>query len=288
MASVKSGYVVVDGIRTHYLEGGVGPTVAFMHSGEFGGCAELSWEFNIEAFADHFRVVAPDWLGFGRTDKLFDFAAGRARSLGHMRRFFEVMDITEADFVGNSMGGSNLARIAAARPVIFPIRSLVLASGGGYAPDSEARRKLLRYDGSDESMRELLDGMFFDKEKWVDNAAYRARRQEFAHLPGAWECAAAARFKAPFAEQKGQFGQPDTTPYENIAVPTLLVAGAEDQLRLPGYAHEVGAKIPDSEVIVYDNAAHCPHIERAEEFNAAAIAFLKKVHQKTGIAAEAA
>ena len=71
-------------------------------------------------------------------------------------------------------------------------------------------------------------------------------------------------------------------------MPTLLVAGAEDQLRLPGYAHEVGAKIPDSEVIVYDNAAHCPHIERAEEFNAAAIAFLKKVHEKKGIAAEAA
>ena len=56
MALGKSRYVVVDGIRTHYLEGGVGPTVAFMHSGEFGGCAELSWEFNIEAFADHFRV----------------------------------------------------------------------------------------------------------------------------------------------------------------------------------------------------------------------------------------
>ena len=284
MASVSSKFVVVDGINTHYLEGGNGPALVFLHSGEFGGAAEVSWEFNIDAFAEHFHVIAPDWLGFGRTDKVFDFEKGRARTLGHMRRFLEVMAIGEADFVGNSMGGSNLARIAAARPVILPIRSLVLASGGGYAPDSDARKKLLRYDGTDRSMREMLDGLFFDKEKWVDNAEYRARRQVFARMPGAWECASAARFKAPFVEATGQFGKPDATPYENIEVPTLLIAGANDELRLPGYAHEVGAKIPDSEVVVFDDAAHCPHIEHAEKFNQLAIAFLKKIHHKKGIA----
>lgn len=288
MTSVYSRYVMVDGVRTHYLDGGGGPTVVFLHSGEFGGCAELSWEFNIDAFAEHFHVVAPDWLGFGRTDKLFDFAGGRARTFEHIRRFLEVMDIAEADFVGNSMGGSNLARIAAARPVIFPIRSLVLASGGGFAPDSEARRKLLSYDGSDDAMRDVLDGLFFDKENWVDNADYLARRQTFAHMPGAWECTAAARFKAPFNEAGGHFGQPDATPYENIEVPTLLIAGAEDRLRQPGYAVELAERIPDCEAEVFDNAGHCPHIECAERFNEAAIAFLKKVHAKKGIAAKAA
>ncbi len=288
MASVHSRYVMVDGIRTHYLEGGDGPAVVFLHSGEFGGCAELSWEFNIAAFAGHFHVIAPDWLGFGRTDKLFDFAQGRARTFAHMRRFFEIMDIAEADFVGNSMGGSNLARIAAARPVIFPIRSLVLASGGGFSPDTEARRKLLAYDGTDQSMRELLDGMFFDKKKWVDDAGYIARRQQFAHIPGAWECTSAARFKAPFVETRGQFGQPDATPYEDIAVPVLMVAGANDELRQPGYADELGKRIPDCELHVYENSGHCPHIEHADKFNPTAIAFLKKVHEKNGIAAAAA
>ena len=49
------------------------------------------------------------------------------------------MAIDEADFIGNSMGGSNLARIAAASPVIFPIRSLVLCSGGGFTPETDER-----------------------------------------------------------------------------------------------------------------------------------------------------
>jgi len=285
MKGIRSRFVNVDGVRTHYLEGGEGPTVLFMHSGEFGACAELSWEFNLEAFAKHFRVVAPDWLGFGRTDKVFDFANGRDRVFGHMRRFFEVMDIVEADFVGNSMGGSNLIRIAAARPVIFPIRSLVASSGGGFAPATQARQQLLDYDGTPKAMRALLDGLFYNKKKWVDDPAYIRKRQKYALIPGTWECTAAVRFRRPNPKTKagGQFGNPDNTPYEKIAVPTLLIAGKQDQLREPGYAPKLAKRIPGAKVTVYDKAMHCPHIEHAARFNREAIAFLKQVHKKLGV-----
>jgi pimeloyl-ACP methyl ester carboxylesterase len=281
-SAVRSRTVNVDGIRTHYLEAGEGPTVVFLHSGEFGGCAEISWEFNLDAFARHFRCIAPDWLGFGRTDKVFDFADGRTRSLEHMRRFLEVMDIREADFVGNSMGGSNLARIAAARPVIFPIRSLVLCPGGGYAPATEARQKLLAYDGTPAAMRALLDGMFFDKRKWVDNAAYIRRRQKYALIPGAWECTSAPRLKRPNQKTAGQFGNPDSTPYESIEAPVLLVAGRNDELREKGYAPKLGKRMQNCTVKVYEKSGHCPHIEHAARFNREAIAFLKGVHRKLG------
>jgi pimeloyl-ACP methyl ester carboxylesterase len=281
---IKSRYINVDGIRTHYLEAGEGPTVVFMHSGEFGGCAELSWEFNLPAFAKHFRVIAPDWLGFGHTDKVFDFANGRDRVFNHMIRFFEIMDIQEADFIGNSMGGSNLARIAAARPVIFPIRSLVLASGGGFAPATEARQQLLDYDGSPKAMRALLDGLFYNKKKWVDNPAYIRKRQKFATIPGTWECTAAVRFKRPTIKKAGgQFGNPDATPYENIDVPVYMVAGKQDRLREPGYAPKLAKRIKGAKVAVYDQACHCPHIEHAARFNREAIAFLKGVHKKLGV-----
>ena len=281
---IRSRYINVDGVRTHYLEGGEGPIVMFMHSGEFGGAAELSWEFNLPAFAKHFRVIAPDWLGFGRTEKVFDFANGRDRVFNHMIRFFEIMDIKEADFVGNSMGGSNLARIAAARPVIFPIRSLVLASGGGFAPATDARQQLLDYDGSPKAMRALLDGLFFNKKKWVDNPAYIRKRQQLATIPGAWECTAAVRFRRPTIKSGGgQFGNPDATPYENIAVPTFMIAGKQDRLREPGYAPKLAKRIPGAKVAVYDKACHCPHIEHAARFNREAIAFLKGVHKKLGV-----
>lgn len=279
MAAIRSRYVDVDGIRTHYLEAGDGPVVVLLHSGEFGGAAEISWEFTIPALAEHFRVVAPDWLGFGRTDKLFDFAAARARVYRHMQRFLEVMAIDEADFMGNSMGGSNLARIAADETPIFPIRSVILASGGGFAPDTEARKTLLSYDGTPEAMRGLLNAMLYDP-KWGDDAAYVARRQELALMPGAWECTAAARFRSPAAQAASSgFGAPDATRYENIAFPTLIVAGAEDRLREPGYAPKLAQRIPDCEVHVLEGCGHCPNIEMAETFNEIVIGFLRRLHR---------
>ncbi|MGE3248479.1 MAG: alpha/beta fold hydrolase, partial [Beijerinckiaceae bacterium] len=56
-------YVSVDGIRTHYFEAGDAhrgkrPTILLLHSAEFGGCAEFSWERNMPAFAERYHVLA--------------------------------------------------------------------------------------------------------------------------------------------------------------------------------------------------------------------------------------
>lgn len=280
---IESKYVAVDGVDTHYLEAGDpdAPTVALLHSGEFGGCAEISWEFAVPALAEHFHVVAPDWLGFGRTDKVFDFADPRGRVYRHIQRFFEELGIPEADFIGNSMGGSNLARIIADPPPILPVRSAVLCSGGGFTPLTEERKTLLAYDGTVEAMRSLLHAMLHDP-KWGDDDAYVAKRQEMALLPGAWECASAPRLKRPERNEgaKQDFGAPDNTVYENVAVPVLIVAGANDPLRSPGYSLELAERIPDNEHHVYENCGHCPNIEHADRFNGHAIDFLKRVHAR--------
>ncbi|MDE0175580.1 MAG: alpha/beta hydrolase [Defluviicoccus sp.] len=278
MTEIASKYVDVDGIRTHYLEAGEGPVVVLLHSGEYGGAAEISWQFTVPALASEFRVVAPDWLGFGRTDKVFDFGDARSRVYRHMQRFVEVMGIGEADFIGNSMGGSNLARIAATEPDLLPLRSIVLCSGGGFTPETEERKVLLAYDGSEDAMRALVKAMLHDP-KWGDDDAHVARRQEFATMKGAWECQSAPRLRPPAAEKAGSgFGTPDNTPYENISVPTLIVAGANDPLREPDYAPGLAARIDGAEVDVYENCGHCPNIEHADRFNAQVLDFLRRVN----------
>ncbi|HUY20589.1 MAG TPA: alpha/beta hydrolase [Candidatus Binataceae bacterium] len=274
---MRSSFVNVDGIRTHYLEAGRGMDVVMLHSGEFGGCAELSWEFNLQALARHFRVIAPDWLGFGRTAKLHDFENFPGRMLSHMRRFVEAKCIERAVFIGNSMGGSYLARAMASATPMFAARAIVLASGGGFTPFNDARKLLLDYDCSREAMKGMLHALFHGA-KWPADEAYLDRRHELSLIPGAWECAAAARLKSPATERKqDSFGQPDSTPYELISVPTLIVAGANDKLRLPGYADELARRIPNAELHVFEDCGHCPNIERAERFNAVVIEFLKRI-----------
>src|SRR4030095_3686714 len=134
------------GIRTHYLEAGQGLPVVLLHSGEFGACAEISWEFVLPVLAERYHVIAPDWLGFGRTDKVHDFVQGQERKLTHLQRFLQHLSIENAHFAGNSMGGSLFARGLAAEPDRYPVRSLALVSAGGFSPDNEHRRALLAPD----------------------------------------------------------------------------------------------------------------------------------------------
>src|SRR5260370_3974100 len=110
---IRERYVKVDGFRTHDLEAGDGDPVVLLHSGEFGGRAELSWEYVIPVLAEYYRVIAPDWLGYGGTSKVHDFDGKRARMMSHMGRTLEVLAIENAPLVGNSMGATYLAKMAA-------------------------------------------------------------------------------------------------------------------------------------------------------------------------------
>lgn len=266
-----SRFVEVNGIRTHYLEAGDGDSVVLLHGGEFGGCAELSWERNIAALAERFRVIAPDWLGYGKTDKIRDFVSGSERMMRHMVAFLEVLAIDGAHFVGCSMGGSQLVREAAKPNCRLPIRRMALVSGGGFVPDNEHRRAVLAYDGTAEAMRAILRANFHDP-RWSEDDEYVERRVRASLEPGAWEVVAAARFKAPNVPPRSQFGQEDTTPYEQVPFPTLVIAGLCDKLREPGY-HEVMRHIPDVEFLLVEDAGHLVNIERPEVVNPALLHF---------------
>jgi pimeloyl-ACP methyl ester carboxylesterase len=270
-------YVDVDGIRTHYLMAGEGRPVVLLHGGEFGGAAELSWEHTIPALSEHYRVIAPDWLGFGYTDKVHDFVSGQQRRLEHMRRFLEVLKIGPAAFIGNSMGGLLLAKAIALPQPLWAAEALVVVSAGGATPNNESRRVLLDYDCSKESMRRVLSVLFYDPSFAADEV-YLKRRYDMSIVPGAWECAAAARLKSPVAPARSDFGAPDSTAWDLIKVPTLIVAGREDSLKEPDYSAGLVEQLPDGRRIVYDACGHAPNIEVHEQFNSDVLAFLSETY----------
>jgi pimeloyl-ACP methyl ester carboxylesterase len=158
-----------------------------------------------------------------------------------------------------------IMQAASADPPLLPIRRIVLASGGGFSPDNEFRRALLEYDCTEAAMRRVLHAMFHDP-KWPADDAYVKRRVELSLLPGAWEAAAAPRFRNPTIPERASFGQPDQTPYETIGFRTLVIAGANDKLRNPGYADEIVTRMPDATLDVFANCGHCPNIEQAARF----------------------
>ncbi|MEU6148244.1 alpha/beta hydrolase [Streptomyces sp. NPDC047081] len=273
MVKVSERFVSVDGIRTHYLEAGEGPPLVLLHSGEFGGSARLTWEFNLAALSAHFRVLAPDWLGYGETDKIRDFVSGSDRMMAHIAAFVRTMALEEADFIGSSMGGTYLVRELATSSPRLPVRRAVITSGGGFVPDNEHRRAMLDYDGTAAAMQRTLQAMFVDP-RWWNDQDYIRRRVESSLLPGAFETAAAARITSPSRPPRSDFGQPDNTDYESISVPVLVVAGEQDKLREPGYAEEIAARIPRGTAVNLKDAGHMANIEQAERWNRCVLEFL--------------
>jgi pimeloyl-ACP methyl ester carboxylesterase len=276
---IHSAFVDVGGVRTHYLDCGDWslPHVLLLHSGEFGGSAWTSWEANLLALAQRFHVVAPDLIGYGRTDKIRDFAGHSRRLVRHVADFCRALCIDEAHFVGSSMSARLLCKVAADRPKMWPIVRMVCAGGGGAEPMNDARAKLFDYDGTAESMREMLSVLFTDDRLLTPE--YVDRRIQDSHARGAWEVNAAGRFQAPFAPQRPLFKTEDSTAYEQIDIPVLLACGTKDPLLPPRYWEVLSARIPDAQVQLFDESGHFPNIEEPERFNNAVLSFLGSAEQ---------
>lgn len=267
---IQSKFILIDGVRTHYLEAGAGPVLVLLHSGEFGASAELTWEHNLPALARHFHVYAPDWLGFGQTAKVFSFDDMWSARVGHMSGFLRALCIDRAHFMGNSMGGTILAEVAATPELSWPIDRMILVSGAGETPDNDARRILNSYDGTREHMRQIIS-ILCRSPAIRNDETYLDRRHQASLAPGAWECTAAARFKAPWRGAQGR-AAPD---YGRILAPTLIVAGGRDPLRKPTYGTDLQNQIPGARLAVFSDAGHCSQIDAADAFNETTIDFLK-------------
>lgn len=104
---------VIDGETIHYIDRGSGPAIVLLHG--FGGSA-ASWRYAIEHLANHYRVVAMDFPGFGWSSRDASLRLGNA---DHARRVVRLMDelgIDHATIAGHSMGGGIAQRVAAAYP----------------------------------------------------------------------------------------------------------------------------------------------------------------------------
>ncbi|MFC9833661.1 alpha/beta fold hydrolase [Rhodococcus sp. NPDC127530] len=280
MSTYTSRTLIVDGMKTNIIEQGSGPSVVLLHSGEYGACAEGSWAGIIPELAEAgYHVVAPDWLGFGQTDKVIDFADPTGRRMRHMAATIKALDLGPAAFVGNSMGGTYLAKAIASPTPLFDAAAAVLVSGGGFVPANDARDQIQEYDLTEEGMARILRAVTYHS-TLADDTEYIRWRHELSLTPGAWQCAASARLRPPGVTGTVDIGKKDDTNYEQIAAPTLIIAGANDPLREEHYYDELAERIPDNELLVYPECGHLPQLEYPARFREDLVSFLDRKFRK--------
>jgi pimeloyl-ACP methyl ester carboxylesterase len=258
-----------DGFSTHYLEAapsGTGPagTVVLVHDGWYGADARTLWARVVPLLAGEFRVLAPDMLGFGRTDKAvyFDRSMYQYRS-AHLASFLRAVSTPDEQphLVGTSMGGSILLRaVSAAKPELAAASVVSISGSGGPWRSAFGVEQLGRYDGRREDIARVLAHMADDFDGYDDVVA--ARHQNTA-IRGHVECLLAAAVKHPAPAGTRPPADDWPAPLARVQVPVTVVAGRRDPLLEPGWEQHFSGLSELVSVRVVDTK-HAPSLDHPE------------------------
>ncbi len=250
------------GIVTHYHDAGTGDPVLLLHGSGPGVSAWANWSRNIPALAERHRVVAPDIVGFGYTERPADVYYSLETWVTHVWSFLDALGLEKVSLVGNSLGG----RIGLAMAGQHPERldKLVLMGAPGVGMTLTPGLKALReYTPSEANMRTMLLDCFAVDPAIITADLVRDRYQASV-APGAFEA-----YRDMFFSDRHAGGELGISEEQVRAVPTrtLLLHGREDQVVPVEVAWNMVRLLPDADLAVFARCGHWTQIERAADFN---------------------
>jgi pimeloyl-ACP methyl ester carboxylesterase len=250
------------GIKTNYLEAGRGDPVVLIHGSGPGVTSYANWRLVLPALAENFRVVAPDMVGFGFSERPANIEYGLQTWADQVVGLMDTLELPKAHLVGNSFGGAIALRIAAQHP--DRVGKLVLMGSMGVPfPITEGLERVWGYQPSFENMRKVLDVFAYSRELVNDELAevrYRGSIQ-----PGFQES-----FSAMFPAPRQRWVEAMCTPEDDIRrLPhrTLIVHGREDQVIPVQASLRLMELIDNADLSVFSHCGHWSMIERSADFN---------------------
>lgn len=252
------------GVKIHYVEAGSGPVVILLHG--LGGNT-TNWVLNTKVLAEKYRVIVPDQVGFGRSDKPF-INYRIATYVDFLDRLYKELKIERASLVGNSMGGWVAASYALAHPE--KVERLVLVDAAGFAPpaDFDVRQLSALNPTTREGMKQLATLVFYNKQLFTSDAAIDLMLTQRLTAGDGYTI---QQLTESIARREDMLDN----RLSAIKQPTLIIWGRNDGLTpLAQYGERFKKEIPGSQLLVFDQCGHVPQFEKPAEFNAAVLKFL--------------
>lgn len=253
--------IVAAGIRTNYHDMGDGFPVLMIHGSGPGVSAWANWRLVMPELAKRSRVIAPDMVGFGFTDRpegqQYNMDVWVEQAVG----LLDALGVKQADLVGNSFGGA----LALALTIRHPkrVRRLVLMGSVGVPFEiTEGLDAVWGYEPSFESMRRIMDYFAWDRSLVNDELA--KLRYEASIRPGFQE-SFSAMFPAPRQRWVDAMTS-DETDIRAIAHETLVIHGRDDQVIPMTTSLALAQLISRSQLHVYGRCGHWTQIEHSARF----------------------
>jgi 2-hydroxymuconate-semialdehyde hydrolase/2-hydroxy-6-oxo-octa-2,4-dienoate hydrolase len=257
------------GIETSYLEAGSGEPVVMLHGSGPGVSGLANWQHNIPTLAQRFRVLAPDIVGFGATERPDDIVYSLRSWTDHVWAFLDAHGIEKTAIVGNSLGGRIALQMATDQAARISRMVLMGSPGVGMTP-TEGLAALRAYEPSHDTMRALLRNYFAVNPALITDELV-AIRYEASIADGAYEA-----YRAMFFDPRHKGSELGITEDEVrvISTPALLIHGREDKVVPMSVSVTMLGLLPNADLHVFSHCGHWTQIERADEFSALVTEFL--------------
>ena len=242
-----------NGVNIHYEDHGAGPAVLLSHG--YSATSQM-WKGQVDALTDRYRVITWDMRGHGETDSPEDQGEySEAKTVDDMAAILRHLGLETAVIGGLSLGGYMSLAFNVAHPDM--VRALMLFDCGPGYKNPKAR------------------------EGWNETASKRAENFEAKGLDALGSSDEVRVSTHKSAEglaraARGMLAQFDSRiieSLETIAVPTLVLVGADDTPFL-GASDYMSAKIPGAVRVTVPEAGHAANIHQPAAFNAAVESFL--------------
>jgi len=271
-------HVTIHGYDVAYRHGGEGPVLLLLHgiAGSSG-----TWIPSMRLLRTQFTVLAPDFLGHGKSAKpLGDYSLGNHAA--GMRDLLDRLAIERATVVGQSFGGGVAMQFA----YQFPERCerLVLVDAGGLGREVSWILRLLTLPAAEYVMPFVFPPFVRD---WGDslsrvlgNLGIRQPRaaemwRSYRSLMEPENRRAFVRTMRAVIDPGGQSVSAMDRLYLAAHMPTLIVWGDQDRIIPVAHAYRAHDAFPNSRLEVMEGVGHYPHVEDPDRFVAILVDFVR-------------
>lgn len=226
------------------------------------------WHNQVQAFAEHFRVITFDHRGCGKSSPN-KAVSGTAHMAEDTLALMDALRIGKASLVGHSTGGAIGQHIALDRPERLGKLVLSCSWPGPDAYFSElfrTRREILMNCGP---LAYLTIGTYLAMPSSVLQpqmaSARKYMEERLAAFPG---------LEVELSRIDAVCAHDLRDRLHSVTVPTLCIGSADDQITPPGFTQEMGELITGAETHLLKRGGHFAPIAATDHYNPRVLEFL--------------
>jgi len=257
-------YLELNGDRVAYQDEGHGSAVLLIHG--MGGSSQ-TWREVLPHLAARHRVIAPDLIGHGQSDKpRTDYSLGAFAVW--LRDLLDQLGISRVTVVGHSLGGGVAMQFAHQHPDY--VERMVLISSGGLGSEVGHTLRLMSAPGAEFVLPVIAPQKVVAAGErlrgWLASLGVRSAQADetwsaYSSLADPKTRIAFLRTLRSVVDYRGQSVSAFNKMHFTAGLPTLLIWGERDRLIPMAHGRDAHEALPGSALVTLDGVGHFPHVE---------------------------